>query len=60
MYFDIWNGVELTPSKNGEKCLGNGECKDEEGNPIECSCDECDYLGYCFEDYLPFDMKPKE
>ncbi len=48
MYFDIWNKVELTPSKNGEQCLGNGKCKDKDGTQIECCCDEYDFLGYCF------------
>ena len=39
-------GVELTPG-NPEKCLGNGEHIDAEGQPIECCCDECDYLIDC-------------
>ncbi|MBQ7976073.1 MAG: hypothetical protein IJ300_10360 [Clostridia bacterium] len=41
-------GVELTPG-NMEECLGNGEYVDKEGNPIECCCDECDYLILCLE-----------
>ena len=41
-------GVELTPG-NMFECLGNGEHIDEEGNPIECCCDECDYLILCLE-----------
>lgn len=43
-------GVLLTPSERGEKCLGNGKCVDADGNEIECCCDECDYLMYCFPD----------
>lgn len=35
--------IELTPSPNGEKCLGNGE---HEG--VEIQCDECDYFLECF------------
>lgn len=41
-------GVELTPGKPKE-CLGNGEHFDENGNEIECCCDECDYLMLCLE-----------
>ena len=39
-------GVELTPSPNGERCLGNGQ---HEG--VECQCDECDYYQMCFPDW---------
>ena len=39
-------GVSLTPSKNGKKCLGNGENK-----YCECCCDECDYFLKCFSHY---------
>lgn len=45
--YDI-TGVELTPG-NPLVCLGNGKHLDEEGNLIECCCDECDYLLLCFE-----------
>ena len=41
-------GVELTPG-NPDECLGNGEHFDKYGNPIECCCDECDYLMLCCE-----------
>ena len=41
-------GVMLTPG-NMEECLGNGEHLDDNGNVIECCCDECDYLKLCFE-----------
>ena len=42
------SGVELTPG-NLSACLGNGEHINEEGSPIECCCDECDYLMLCLE-----------
>ncbi len=45
--FDV-TGVELTPG-NMAACLGNGEYLDKDGNPIECCCDECDYLILCLE-----------
>ena len=39
-------GTPLTPSRQGELCLGNGE------NPeYECCCDECDYFFYCFPQF---------
>ncbi len=38
--------IQLTPSPNGEDCLGNGE---HEG--IEIQCDECDYYLECFPDW---------
>ena len=38
--------IKLTPSPNGEDCLGNG---DHEG--IEIQCDECDFYLTCFPDY---------
>ena len=41
-------GVELTLG-NITACLGNGEHFDENGNLIECCCDECDYLILCLE-----------
>ena len=39
-------GIELTPG-DPEHCLGNGEHVDADGQPIECCCDECDYLMDC-------------
>ena len=45
--YDI-TGVELTPG-DMEKCLGNGEHLDDNGNVIECCCDECDYLILCLK-----------
>ena len=47
MIIDI-SGVVLTPGKGGECCLGNGEHKDENGNLIECCCEECDHYLICF------------
>jgi len=36
-------GTPLTPSKQGRKCLGNGE------HPgYACCCDACDYYLCCF------------
>lgn len=40
-------GIELTPGNNGEDCKGNGKHFDENGNLIECCCDECNYLLCC-------------
>lgn len=40
-------GTPLTPSKHGNKCLGNGERPE-----YECCCDECDYYLKCFPEYL--------
>lgn len=39
--------IELCPGNNGTNCLYNGEHYDENGNIIECQCDECDYLLCC-------------
>ena len=49
MIIDI-TGIELTPGNNGKNCKGNGEHFDEQGNLIECCCDECDYLLCCTSD----------
>lgn len=46
MITDI-TGTQLIPGNGGEDCPGNGEHYDENGNLIECCCDECDYLQYC-------------
>ena len=40
-------GVELTPGNVGADCLGNGTHFYEDGTPIECCCDECDYYMCC-------------
>ena len=39
-------GTPLTPSRQGRKCLGNGEYPE-----YEICCDECDYYLYCFPQY---------
>ncbi len=36
----------LTPSRQGRKCLGNGEHPE-----YEICCEECDYFLYCFPQY---------
>ena len=41
-------GIELTPG-DMSACLGNGEHKDNDGNPVECCCDECDYMILCLK-----------
>lgn len=48
---DITN-ITLTPGNNGNNCLGNGEHVDENGNNIECCCDECDYYLQCFPEWI--------
>ena len=48
MIIDI-TGIELTPSRNGKRCLGNGEHHDKYGYPLECCCNECDYYICCFD-----------
>ncbi len=40
------SGTPLTPSRQGHKCLGNGEHPE-----YECCCDECDYYLKCFLQY---------
>ncbi len=39
-------GIPLTPSKQGYKCLGNGEHPE-----YEYCCDECSYYLYCFPQF---------
>ena len=48
MIIDI-TGIELTPGNNGRDCLANGTHFYENGEPIECCCDECDYMICCFK-----------
>ena len=48
MIIDI-TGIEFTPGNNGKDCLANGTHFYENGEPIECCCDECDYMICCFE-----------
>ena len=42
-------GIELIPGNLGTDCPGNGEHINENGELIECCCDECDYLLDCLE-----------
>ena len=51
MIIDI-SGIELTPGNNGDDCKGNGKHFDENGCPIECCCDECDYLICCIPENI--------
>ena len=46
MIIDL-TGIELTPGNNGDDCLGNGRHIDDNGEIIECCCDECDYMMCC-------------
>lgn len=47
MILDI-TGIELIPGNNGENCFGNGKHYHKDRSPIECCCDECDYMQCCF------------
>lgn len=49
MIIDV-TGIELTPGNDGEYCKGNGKHFDDNGNLIECCCDECNYLLCCTSD----------
>lgn len=44
-------GIILTPGEEGKNCLGNGERRDENGNLIECCCEECDCYLTCFPNF---------
>ena len=48
---DYYN-IELTPSVGGKDCLGNGEKFDENGEKIDCCCDECDHFMICHKKML--------
>lgn len=52
MIIDV-TGIELTPGNCGRDCLGSGLHYDENGCPMECCCDECDYMRCCMEDHRP-------
>ncbi len=49
MIIDV-TGVELTPGNHGKDCLGHGDSYYEDGEPIECCCDECDFMMCCLDD----------
>ena len=40
-------GIKLTQGNSGKDCLGNGFHYDENGNLIECCCNECDFMMKC-------------
>lgn len=42
-------GTELSPGQP-KLCKGNGNALGEDGKPIECCCDECDFLRLCFDE----------
>lgn len=46
MLIDV-TGIILTPGNMGKDCVGNGQHFDDNGNLIECCCDECDYMMCC-------------
>ncbi|MBR4949638.1 MAG: hypothetical protein IKZ25_02560 [Clostridia bacterium] len=50
MIIDV-TGVVLTPGNEGKDCLGNGSFKDNNGNEIECCCDECDFMMCCLPEH---------
>ncbi len=49
MIIDV-TGTILTPGNHGKDCLGNGEHFDEDGDPYDLCCDECDYMMCCYCD----------
>ena len=50
MFTDI-TGIPLVPGNGGRHCPGNGTTLDSSGAPIECCCDQCDYILLCFPEY---------
>ncbi len=42
-------GIPLLPGNKGKDCLGNGRHLAQNGEYIECCCDECDYGLCCYE-----------
>lgn len=52
MIIDV-TGVELIPGNRGKDCPGDGSYIDEQGEPIECCCDECDYMKCCTKEHTP-------
>jgi hypothetical protein len=51
------SSINITPSNEGEACLGNGETADTYGNLIECHCEECDFYLQCFPNWQSFSAK---
>lgn len=52
MIIDV-TGTILIPGFFGRDCPGNGKHTDENGEIIECCCDECDYMWCCWEGFTP-------
>lgn len=51
MIIDV-TGIILTPGNNGNHCPGNGQFY-ENGEQLECCCDECDYMMCCLPNHNP-------
>lgn len=49
MYYKEY-GFKITPGNGGKECKGNGTYKDDDGNEIECLCDECDFFMCCIDE----------
>lgn len=45
------SGTVLTYGNSGKNCKGNGEHRNWRGKVIECCCEECSYMLYCFDDF---------
>ncbi len=41
--------LTVVPGYNGNDCPYNGEHFDNNGNLIECQCDECDFMMCCVD-----------
>lgn len=52
------SGTELIPGDHGVHCPGNGMHPDENGETIECCCEECDYMLLCFPEYESTQCRP--
>ena len=48
-----FDSAEVNFENGGKDCIGNGEHVDENGELIECMCDECDYLAVCIKEKPP-------
>lgn len=49
--------MKLIPGNFGKDCPANGLYIDEDGELIECCCDECDYLMCCTEELIESECK---
>ncbi len=52
-FVDI-TGTVLSPGRP-DICRGNGKTVDDDGNLIECCCDECNWLLACLEKMKRYD-----